>query len=168
MRRQSYVSSTLKENELPIVYLGSNPYYYTHAYTHDSDNDSDNEDKNEDERNVNTHKMLSRNAVCKYYIVLSQSQGFNWNQDLFVSQYQQNYKVEFDAQEDSIDNYLIDNSLMKNRYRRKSSNCISLESENQNGIWMNNGVNDIKIIDIDVDNNSDSQHISHLNWLCNG
>lgn len=173
MGRQSYISSTLKENELPIVYLGSNPFYYSNSYTNESSYEID-KDNSDDENSEEDKRMLSRNAVCKYYIVLSQSQGFNWNQDLFVSQYQQNYKVEFDAQEDSLDNYLMDNSLMKNRYRRKSSNCISLENENQQGVWMNSGMNDIRIIDISKDNtgsdinDKELENIAHLHWLCNG
>ncbi|EHN03376.1 Ugx2p [Saccharomyces cerevisiae x Saccharomyces kudriavzevii VIN7] len=38
-----------------------------------------------------------------FKISVSQGQGFAWNQDLFATQYQQSYKVVYDAHEDDFD-----------------------------------------------------------------
>lgn len=42
-----------------------------------------------------------------FKISVSQSQGFAWNQDLFATQYQQSYKVVYDAHEDDFEDLIL-------------------------------------------------------------
>ena len=81
---------------------------------------------------------LSRSRSGKRYcITASQSQGFQWNQDLFVDQYQQVYSVEYDAMSRA--------SVGAVRPRRRSENCISLTHESKTGACPNTSLEDVEV-----------------------
>lgn len=57
----------------------------------------------------NTSSVFTYSAEIRpnFKISVSQSQGFAWNQDLFATQYQQSYKVVYDAHEDNFDELIL-------------------------------------------------------------
>ncbi|CCF56380.1 hypothetical protein KAFR_0B00820 [Kazachstania africana CBS 2517] len=65
--------------------------------------------------------MVYATGNNEFCVALSESQGFHWNQDLFVSQYQQFYKVEYDG-------------FIKDRRYGRSNNCVSLSYDSKNGV----------------------------------
>lgn len=125
---RNMLSSAMLANETPIVYTTThNEIVREDKYCgHDIDSD--------DYHNYEYH--------YHYYITTSQSQGFFWNQDLFVTQYQQNFQVEYDGHEDSIENIIDDSEERltgrlyndgRRRSRRRSNNSISLTEDAKNG-----------------------------------
>lgn len=121
---RTLLSHAMKENEIPIVY----------STTHN--------EIIKDETQVDLCKENTFEYCYHYYIALSRAQGFQWNQDLFATQYQQNYQVEYDGNEDSIndDTNLLESQNevylnQKRQYRRKSNtNSISFKRDLKNGL----------------------------------
>lgn len=101
-----------------------------------------------------------------YYIASSQSQGFQWNQDLFVTQYQQNYQVEYDGHEDSLEETNYHYGIR--RYRRRSNNSISFKDDAKNGINMFNNRLLEKYIEGDENDEKEGENgsgLDHFKWL---
>lgn len=121
---RTLLSEAMMENEISIVY----------STTHN--------EIIKEETQVDLSKEESFEHCYHYYIALSQSQGFQWNQDLFVTQYQQNYQVEYDGHEDSLSEDIetlesrsISDLPRRIQYRRRSnSNSISFKRDSKNGL----------------------------------
>ncbi|CCK69477.1 Ugx2p KNAG_0C03730 [Huiozyma naganishii CBS 8797] len=161
---RSYLSETMLGSETPIVY--SSLQECSHC---DGGGNIRRGSFNGD--GINDRQYMGT-PPCHYCFCIStsQSQGFSWNQDLFASQYQQSFKVEYDGHEDSIDK-LIDMSSNKftqshlywgRRSRRTSDNCVSLVADSRNGVhhkttWET----------IDLENEPDTPENIHLKWLIN-
>ena len=115
--RKRCLSETMLNSERPIVY----------SFMSDSYNNN----------------YESTNSKCKMFsVTVSQSQGFIWNQDLFASQYQQNYKVTYDSMVDTTKDLQTDKFLSR---RRMSDNCISFKNESRNGIIVMTQIDEIEI-----------------------
>lgn len=112
--RKRCLSKTMLDSEKPIVYSVMSDSY-------------------------NNYEFI--NPKCKMFsVTVSQSQGFLWNQDLFASQYQQNYKVAYDSMADTT----LESSRILSK-RRMSDNCISLKYESQNGVVVTTQVDEVEI-----------------------
>lgn len=135
--RKLCLSMDMLNSERPMVYVMN---YDTCMYDSDSCEDA--------------------KFIKKYCVAVSQSQGFLWNQDLFASQYQQNYKVEYDSFVDNVENIesivneanIYNNAqntqnifINRTRGRRKSENCISLLYESKNGTNLTSAVDEIEV-----------------------
>lgn len=99
------LSKSMKSHEVAMVYSVNQEYRYDHECH-------------------GPPKIISH-----YSISSAESQGFTWNQDLFASQYQQAYRVEYDGSNDNNYNFESQNG----RPRRKSENCFSLSYDAKNG-----------------------------------
>lgn len=169
---RTLLSGAMMGNEIPIVY----------STTHN--------EIIKEETQVDLCKEKTFEYCYHYYITLSQSQGFRWNQDLFVTQYQQNYQVEYDGHEDSFsENEKMAKSQnmtylpQGRRYRRRSnSNSISFKRDSKNGLinlpsLLNEYLEQSNNDDDNDDNGSNmkekelvtkrefKKHIDHYKWL---
>ena len=106
---------------------------------------------------LNTHSFRSSQPKAheRYCIAASQSQGFQWNQDLFVNQFQQVYSVEFDEMSDydEEDGELGGRHRSSRFSRRRSQNCISLSHESKTGLCPSTTVEEIEV-DLDTPENA--------------
>ncbi|CAL9730910.1 hypothetical protein MOUN0_K06920 [Monosporozyma unispora] len=141
---RNMLSESMMSNETPIIY----------STTHNEIIKDDSPSLYNYSQNYEYH--------YHYYITSSHSQGFQWNQDLFVTQYQQNYQVEYDGHEDSIDETLYNNGIRK--YRRKSENSISFKDDAKNGINLYNRPLE-KYIDCGDDAEEEEEDMKHFRWL---
>lgn len=151
---RSMLSDAMLSNETPIVYSTTH-----NEIIKDESMSSSMGSVMEEERE---ERVANHEYHYHYYIASSQSQGFQWNQDLFVTQYQQNYQVEYDGHEDSLDETNYQYGVR--RYRRKSNNSISFKDDAKNGINMfNHGL--LKKYIEDVEEEEEEGVLNHLKWL---
>lgn len=76
----------------------------------------------------NTSSVFTYSAEIRpnFKISVSQSQGFAWNQDLFATQYQQSYKVVYDAHEDNFDELIL---KIKGKLKANSNKRAKMKSK---------------------------------------
>ncbi|CAI4350567.1 CBM_collapsed_G0009960.mRNA.1.CDS.1 [Saccharomyces cerevisiae] len=76
----------------------------------------------------NTSSVFTYSAEIRpnFKISVSQSQGFAWNQDLFATQYQQSYKVVYDAHEDNFDELIL---KIKGKLKTNSNKRAKMKSK---------------------------------------
>lgn len=156
------LGESMMENETPIIYSTT----HNEIIKDDSTCKFNPRYTIENEEDDSSNNSSSVERYYHYYITSSQSQGFQWNQDLFVTQYQQNYQVEYDGHEDTLDDYYNEKTgescIEPRRYRRRSTNSISFTEDAKNGINSLSSQPLNKYVEI---NNCDRNDIKHLKWL---
>ncbi|CCD22345.1 Ugx2p NDAI_0A01870 [Naumovozyma dairenensis CBS 421] len=112
-----FLSEAMRESETPVVYSTSS--------------------------NFSNFSYNNKPTLC---ISSSYSQGFIWNQDLFATQYEQNYKVIYDGHEDDLPSLIETFRNHIKRIKKKHERHISFSSpfedesdkDNEDDYWQGN------------------------------
>ncbi|CAI4037741.1 hypothetical protein SMKI_04G0720 [Saccharomyces mikatae IFO 1815] len=97
-----------------------------------------------------------------FKISVSQSQGFAWNQDLFATQYQQSYKVVYDAHEDDFDDLItkikdnLQSSFNKKDKMKSKSKFTTIAKKNKEGPVC---------VEERIDDDSNSEHYQRIQMV---